>query len=164
MKGEWRRSGRFNRHHIVNRVNQGRDVASNLLNLDTERHRAWHFLFRNLSFVQVAQLLIRCWEMKQKEGTNGVGVDCENRVPDSDILTDGGMQLPPDESGVGRTRVRRRRSGDAPTQNHVHRPRLRRGMRRDYDTDTVDSRVVAFSVTFSSAHRPRGDNSVCPQT
>lgn len=64
-RGEWHRTRRFNRHHILNRINGGTMVESNLLRMDISRHRAWHFLFRNLSFLEVAKLLLRVQEWKE---------------------------------------------------------------------------------------------------
>jgi len=70
QKKEWKRSGKFNRHHIKNKVNGGEGIESNLLRMDTERHKAWHFLFHNLSFREVAKLLIRVCEMKKQSDNN----------------------------------------------------------------------------------------------
>lgn len=64
---EWRRSNSFNHHHIKNKVNGGEKIESNMLRMDRERHNAWHFLFHNLSFREVAELLIRVCEIKGQE-------------------------------------------------------------------------------------------------
>jgi len=63
---EWKRSGRFDRHHIENKCKGGRLIPSNKLIFDTERHKAWHFLFQNKSFEEVAALLLRTVEIKQR--------------------------------------------------------------------------------------------------
>jgi len=60
----WKRSGKFVKHHIKNRVNHGKSTPENLLRFDSERERAWHFLFQNLSFREVAELLLRTCNMK----------------------------------------------------------------------------------------------------
>lgn len=60
----WQRKGKFNRHHIKNKCRGGRTTKENLLWMDIERHNAFHFLFKNMSFREVAALLIRCSEMK----------------------------------------------------------------------------------------------------
>lgn len=66
-RNDWERSGHFNRHHIINRVNGGSMVRQNLLIMDTNRHRAWHLLFKDLSFDEAAALLTRCAEMKRRQ-------------------------------------------------------------------------------------------------
>lgn len=62
----WKRSGRFVKHHIINRCNHGKSVPENLLVLDSERERAWHFLFGNKDFEEVAELLLRTNRLKQR--------------------------------------------------------------------------------------------------
>ena len=64
---KWKRSGRIIKHHIVNRVNHGKSTPSNLLKFDSERERAWHFLFGNKSFEEVAELLTRTQKMKRRK-------------------------------------------------------------------------------------------------
>ena len=63
---KWNRSRHFCRHHITNRVNGGGSEPSNLLLFDEERENAWHFLFRNLSFEEVAELLLRTCKAKKR--------------------------------------------------------------------------------------------------
>ena len=63
----WRRSGKIIKHHIVNRCRGGKSTPDNLLRFDSERERAWHFLFENKSFEEVAELLLRCSRMKRTE-------------------------------------------------------------------------------------------------
>lgn len=53
------------KHHIVNRVNSGPSLPFNLLMFDSEREKAWHFLFKNKSFEEVAELLLRTVKIKQ---------------------------------------------------------------------------------------------------
>ena len=60
----WQRSKKIVNHHIKNRVRGGKSSPSNLLKFDSERERAWHFLFKNLSFREVAELLLMTCEMK----------------------------------------------------------------------------------------------------
>lgn len=60
---KWVRSGKFNRHHIKNKC-KGGGTYNNILRMDMSRHNAWHFLFGNLSFREVAALLIRVCEIK----------------------------------------------------------------------------------------------------
>ena len=64
---EWKRCGRIIRHHIKNRCKGGNDELHNLLLFDKERENAWHFLFRNKSFLEVAELLIRADKMKRSQ-------------------------------------------------------------------------------------------------
>jgi hypothetical protein len=63
---EWKRSGKFNRHHIKNKCRGGEASEQNLLIMDTRRHEAWHFLFQNMSFREVAELLLRTCEIKHE--------------------------------------------------------------------------------------------------
>lgn len=63
----WTRSGRIIKHHITNRVNGGKSTPSNILKLDSERERAWHFLFGNKSFEEVSELLLRTCQIKGRK-------------------------------------------------------------------------------------------------
>jgi len=60
----WSRSGKFNRHHIKPKSRSGGATKMNLLIMDTERHKAWHFLFGLMTFREVAELLLRTCGMK----------------------------------------------------------------------------------------------------
>jgi hypothetical protein len=64
---KWKRSGKVIKHHITNRVNGGKSTPENLLRFDSERERAWHFLFKNMSFEEVAELLLRTCQMKGRK-------------------------------------------------------------------------------------------------
>jgi hypothetical protein len=64
---EWKRSGKMVQHHITNRCHKGRSTPDNLLRFDSERERAWHFLFKNLSFEEVAELLLKTCQMKGRK-------------------------------------------------------------------------------------------------
>jgi len=61
---KWKRSRKFVRHHITNRINGGKGTKENLLRFDSEREKAWHFLFKNKSFEEVAELLLRTCQAK----------------------------------------------------------------------------------------------------
>ena len=63
----WKRSGKIIKHHIVNRCRGGKSTPDNLLRFDSERERAWHFLFGNQSFEEVAELLLRCQRAKRRQ-------------------------------------------------------------------------------------------------
>lgn len=63
-KKHWQREGVFNRHHIFNKCRGGHKNPENLLTMDIARHNAWHFLFGNDDFLQVAHLLIRTYNLK----------------------------------------------------------------------------------------------------
>lgn len=65
---EWKRSGRLNRHHIKNKCKGGGNEPENIILLDTERHKAFHFLFGNMSFVEAAMLLLRVDALKKATG------------------------------------------------------------------------------------------------
>lgn len=64
---DWERSGKFNRHHIKNKCRGGTWAPENILVMDTLRHAAWHLLFQNMSFREVAALLLRVCEMKHEQ-------------------------------------------------------------------------------------------------
>ena len=61
----WQRSHRKNKHHIKNKCRGGQDDPQNIILLDTERHKAYHFLFGNLDFLEAASLLKRAQSLKQ---------------------------------------------------------------------------------------------------
>ncbi len=61
----WRRTGTKSRHHNKNRSKGGNSQGKNIYNLDQRRHEAWHFLFGNMSFEEVAEMLLRAVRMKQ---------------------------------------------------------------------------------------------------
>lgn len=63
----WKRAGKKVRHHIVNRCMGGSSEPSNLLLFDEAREKAWHFLFKNLSFEEVAELLLRTVRAKNAQ-------------------------------------------------------------------------------------------------
>jgi len=64
---KWKRSGKIIKHHIVNRCRGGKSTPDNLLRFDSERERAWHFLFGNKSFIEVAELLLKTNQMKRRQ-------------------------------------------------------------------------------------------------
>lgn len=65
---DWKRSRRLNRHHIKNKCKGGGNGPENIILLDTERHKAFHFLFGNMSFTEVAELLLRVDSLKKAMG------------------------------------------------------------------------------------------------
>jgi len=54
------------RHHVVNKTNGGTSTPENIIKLTIEHHRQWHCLFHNLSFLEVAELLIRADSMLKR--------------------------------------------------------------------------------------------------
>jgi hypothetical protein len=64
---EWKRSGKFNRHHLKPRSRGGDSLESNLLTMDTNRHDAWHLLFSNLTITEIIELLERVAKMKRRQ-------------------------------------------------------------------------------------------------
>ena len=64
------RSYRRNRHHIINKCFGGSKSVENLLTLDTNRHDAWHLLFKNMDFLDVMRLLARTLKMKNHQDAN----------------------------------------------------------------------------------------------
>jgi len=67
-KKEWVKAGKTNRHHILNKCRGGTWQKSNILNWDISKHNAWHFLFQNMSFTEVAELLLRTVQIKNSLG------------------------------------------------------------------------------------------------
>lgn len=61
---QWKRSGRKNRHHIKNKCRGGTNDPKNIILLDTEKHKAFHFLFGNMDFLQAAALLQKAHSIK----------------------------------------------------------------------------------------------------
>lgn len=96
----WKRSGRTNHHHIKNRCRGGTRTAENLLLFDEERHAAFHFLFKNLTFKEAAELLLRCQRIKT--GSRG-----ERNEKDCDAVDLSVPHCLHPESRVGCTRFRR---------------------------------------------------------
>jgi len=60
----FKRSGVMVKHHITNKSRGGKKTDENLLVFDRNRERAWHFLFGNKSFEEVAELLLRTCRAK----------------------------------------------------------------------------------------------------
>jgi hypothetical protein len=58
------RAGWQNRHHEKNKCRGGTMSPRNLIMMDERRHAAFHLLFGNMDFLQVINLLKRCYEMK----------------------------------------------------------------------------------------------------
>ena len=63
----WKRSGKFNRHHIKAKSRGGDSLESNLLRMDTNRHDAWHLLFGNLTIEEIIVLLDRVDQTKKRK-------------------------------------------------------------------------------------------------
>lgn len=68
-KKVWCRSHRNNHHHLRAKENGGPTIASNLLTIDSERHKALHFIFGNLNLDEIIALLQRVKRIK----------DCQKR-------------------------------------------------------------------------------------
>jgi len=61
------RSGKKNKHHNKASSVGGQSIESNLISMDISRHNAFHLIFKNLSFVEAAELLLRTDKMKKKQ-------------------------------------------------------------------------------------------------
>jgi hypothetical protein len=76
------RKHKFNRHHITNKCRGGNASDENILRMDINRHNAWHFLFKNMDFLDVIRLLARCLKMKRhpdsEEAQSEIGGDDDN--------------------------------------------------------------------------------------
>ena len=64
---EWKRKGKTNHHHLTPRSRGGKNVCSNLLQMDYNRHSAWHLLFQNLTLEEIIALLKRLKTIKGKQ-------------------------------------------------------------------------------------------------
>lgn len=53
------RARKTNKHHIYPKGRKGKSPLNNIIRLDINRHRAWHFLFGNKTFLEVAEMLVR---------------------------------------------------------------------------------------------------------
>ena len=62
-----RRARKLTRHHIVNRINKGGDEVENIIKLKNRKHEMWHIIFKNLSFIEAAKLLVKAHNMKHKD-------------------------------------------------------------------------------------------------
>lgn len=65
MSRKNRKKFHHNKHHLKPKSRGGQSLDSNLLDIDIERHNAWHQLWRNLTLEEVISLLIRLKRMKQ---------------------------------------------------------------------------------------------------
>ena len=65
---EWERARKFNKHHDLGRKRGGNKQPNNILKLDINRHRAYHFLFGNRTLLEAAALLKRThYYLKRKK-------------------------------------------------------------------------------------------------
>lgn len=62
-----KRKGRKNKHHNVPKCRNGANTVENLINLDENRHDAFHLLFGTRTFVEAARILLRANRMKGGE-------------------------------------------------------------------------------------------------
>jgi len=61
-----RRAGKLTKHHIHNTVRGGDNSPENIIFIKNEKHQSWHTLFRNMSFLEIAMLLVRTHNFKNK--------------------------------------------------------------------------------------------------
>ena len=54
------------RHHVVNVCRGGMSTPENIISLSIKRHRLWHTLFHNMTFLEVAELLLRADHMLKR--------------------------------------------------------------------------------------------------
>lgn len=60
------RKGKTNRHHILPKKRKGIKSKTNLIELDVNRHAAFHLLFGNRTFKEAAMLLVRADQMVKR--------------------------------------------------------------------------------------------------
>lgn len=63
------RKPRMTKHHMKPQSRRGSNAPSNLLILDEEKHKAFHFVFGNLTWEEIIALLVRTARMKGREKT-----------------------------------------------------------------------------------------------
>ena len=54
----------LNRHHWTNKCKGGKSTKDNVSWLNIAKHRAWHFIFKNLSLREVIELLQKMERIK----------------------------------------------------------------------------------------------------
>jgi hypothetical protein len=64
---EWKRSDKFDDHHILARSRGGQSIESNLLYMNLRRHQAFHLLFNNLTLDEASELLKRVSNLKKSK-------------------------------------------------------------------------------------------------
>lgn len=64
---KFKRSKHFVHHHITNKCRGGHSNKSNLILLEENREKAWHFIFKDKSFEEVAELLLRICKIKGRK-------------------------------------------------------------------------------------------------
>jgi hypothetical protein len=60
------RAGWQNRHHMLAKSRHGSWSEKNILMMDERRHSAYHLIFSLMTFLEAAELLVRCHCMKNK--------------------------------------------------------------------------------------------------
>lgn len=85
---EWRRSGEFNRHHLKPGSRGGQTIGSNLLILDVERHKAWHFIFGNLTLSEIIELLEYIVSQSKKSKRSKCSLQTDKFPVDSKVERD----------------------------------------------------------------------------
>lgn len=60
------RKGRHNRHHNLPKSRGGTDEEINLFRFDENRHAAFHLLFGDKTFSEIAMILLRAERMKKR--------------------------------------------------------------------------------------------------
>jgi len=70
-----RRSRKLTKHHDQNQIFHGTNAPENIIMLKNVKHESWHNLFRNLTFLEVAMLLVRTHNFKNKTNLTITEVD-----------------------------------------------------------------------------------------
>jgi len=63
-KNSKKKRKKLTRHHDHNTVRGGDNSPENIILLKSDKHDAWHLLFRNMSFLEIAKLLLRTHNFK----------------------------------------------------------------------------------------------------
>ena len=78
MKKKHRRKKKLTKHHIVNKIDKLSHEPRKIIMLRNEKHQCWHAIFKNLTFLEAARLLIRADNLKK--GTHYKIVEVDNVV------------------------------------------------------------------------------------
>ena len=60
----------INRHHIINKCNNGSGAIQNLLKIYIYKHQIWHDLFHHMTLLEASEFLKRVDRAKRNQGGN----------------------------------------------------------------------------------------------
>jgi len=69
------------RHHIKNRCDGGTFTPENIISLTITHHQIWHQLFHNMTFLEVAELLLRADHMLKRRSYEQTHITSRRKIP-----------------------------------------------------------------------------------